>query len=202
MAHHCIISGTGRAGTTFLVILLTRLGVDTGYTSETAVNNNIPHAGLDYGYIKSETPLPYVIKGPWLCVTLEDSLKRDPSLVIDCALVPMRDLKAAAESRVSVQEKTAGAQTEPRLPGGLWLTADPTEQQAVLQEQLSNLIACLARYDIPLLLLWYPRLVKDPEYLYNKLKFLLGQTSFKEFEHVFSELVQPDLVHQFTAVDV
>src|SRR6516164_482379 len=29
--HHTIISGTGRAGTTFLVKLLTNLGLDTGY---------------------------------------------------------------------------------------------------------------------------------------------------------------------------
>ncbi|MGO8710482.1 MAG: hypothetical protein ACLQUZ_00180 [Rhizomicrobium sp.] len=34
--HHVIISGTGRAGTTFLVQLLTALKLDTGYYNPTS----------------------------------------------------------------------------------------------------------------------------------------------------------------------
>jgi hypothetical protein len=34
--HHIIISGTDRSGTTFLVQLLTALGLDTGFTDLTS----------------------------------------------------------------------------------------------------------------------------------------------------------------------
>lgn len=60
----------------------------------------------------------------------------------------------------------------------------------------------VARHDIPLLLLWYPRLVREPAYLYNKLRFLLGDCSYQGFEKAFSDLVRPEMVHQFGPDDV
>ena len=200
MSHHCLISGPGRAGTTFLVIVLTRLGVYTGFTRETATNDNIARAGLEHTTIEATSP--YLIKNPWLCGRIDALIERDPGLVIDCALVPVRDLKAAAESRADVQERTTGSRSGVGVVGGLWFTTDPSAQEAILRQQLSLLIESLARHDIPLTLLWYPRLVRDPKYLYEKLKFLLPDTSFEQFERVFSEVARPDWVHQFSPADV
>lgn len=199
MPHHCLISGTGRAGTTFLVILLTRLGVDTGFTRESATNDNVAHAGLEHTSI--EPASPYLIKSPWLCDQIDDAIKRDPSLVIDCALVAVRDLEAAAASRADVQLRKTGSPSGPSVGGGLWLTSDPSAQQTVLERQLSTLIVSLARHDIPVVLLWYPRLVKEPDYLYGKLKFLLRDVSFDAFERTFREVARPDWVQQFTPAD-
>jgi hypothetical protein len=70
--HHCLISETGRTGTTFLVILLTRLGVDTGFTRETATIDNAARAGLEHTGIEATSP--YLIKSPWLCDQIDDSL--------------------------------------------------------------------------------------------------------------------------------
>jgi hypothetical protein len=46
--HHAVITGTGRAGTTFLVDLLTHLGLDTGYSTNTLdqFKYKNPRAGL------------------------------------------------------------------------------------------------------------------------------------------------------------
>jgi hypothetical protein len=63
------------------------------------------------------------------------------------------------------------------------------------------LMESVARRDIPLTLLWYPRLVQDPRYLYEKLRFLLGDTPFDDFARIHSNVVRPDWVHQFSATD-
>ena len=197
--HHCVISGTGRAGTTFLVGLLTRLGIDTGFAPADVILENPAHAGLERTTLKRK--LPYVVKSPWLCDRLEEALRRDADLVVDCVLLPVRDLKAAAESRLDVQERTTGSRNGSAVPGGLWLTSDAGAQESILQGQLATLIATVARHDIPLVLLWYPRLVQDPRYLFEKLKFLIPDISASEFERVFYDVVRPDWVHQFSPDD-
>jgi len=122
--------------------------------------------------------------------------------VIDCALVPVRDLKAAAASRAAVQERKAGSRNGEGVVGELWLTTDPIEQEAILRWQLSTLLVSLARYEIPLQLMWYPRLVKDPKYLYGKLKFLLPDISHEKFVRVYSQMARLDWVHQFAETDI
>jgi hypothetical protein len=198
--HHCIISGPGRAGTTFLVILLTRLGVQTGFTLQTAANENLARAGLETWRIAAGSP--YVIKSPWLCDRIDRLLASDPSVVIDHVLLPVRALEAASESRASVQERTTGSRSGETVPGGLWLTTDPSQQEQVLERQLARLVVSLARCDIPNTLLWYPRLAQDASYLYAKLRFLLGNTSLERFKAVYKETVRPDWVHQYSPADV
>jgi hypothetical protein len=195
-----LISGTGRAGTTFLVVLLTCLGLDTGFAKGTEKIVEIAHADLEHAFI--EPTSPYVIKRPWLCDRIDEAIMRDPNLVIDCALVPVRDLKAAAASRAAVQERKAGSRNGEGVVGELWLTTDPIEQEAILRWQLSTLLVSLARYEIPLQLMWYPRLVKDPKYLYGKLKFLLPDISHEKFVRVYSQMARLDWVHQFAETDI
>lgn len=58
---HIIISGTGRAGTTFLVQYLTAVGLNTGFSIEEAVNNadHISHAGLETNLLDINNPALY-----------------------------------------------------------------------------------------------------------------------------------------------
>jgi len=200
--HHCLISGTGRSGTTFLITLLTHLGVDTGFTRETARVENSGHAGLELKSIKPSSP--YVIKSPRFCDRLDKILSADPSIKLDCVVIPTRDLSAAAESRAATQFLSTGARSGSGqdVRGGLWETTEPDAQNAVLERKLSALMVCVARHDIPVVMLWFPRLTKDPRYLYGKLQFLLGDTSYAEFEKAFSEAVRPEWVHQFTPHDI
>jgi hypothetical protein len=140
--HHIIISGTGRAGTTFLIQLLTVLGLDTGFsdiTSEVMKNSN---AGMEKDIRAADAP--YIIKSPWLC----DYLGEVKDVIIDHAIVPIRDLYSAAESRRDVAKRTDRA-LYANVPGGLWHTEKPEEQEKVLAVQLHKLLSVIAERDIP-----------------------------------------------------
>ena len=95
---HIIISGTGRAGTTLLVQLFTHLGFDTGFGRADSLRciDSLSHAGLEHSL--RQKLLPHVIKSPWLVDELPDALAKG-TLPISAAIVPIRQLSAAAESR-------------------------------------------------------------------------------------------------------
>jgi hypothetical protein len=197
--HHTIISGTGRAGTTFLVQLLTELGLDTGFPNAHAQIYPNANAGMEFD-IRNPNNAPYIVKSPGLCDYLDEALQGD-EIVIDHAIIPMRDLYTAAQSRRTVTSKA-----DPSLavvPGGLWPTKETGSQEAKNQEwilagRLYNLIYTLAKHDIPVVLLLFPRVVNDPEYLYRKLRFVLGDISYDTFFKAFQAISRPELVHDFT----
>jgi hypothetical protein len=190
--HHVIISGTGRTGTTFLVQLLTELGLDTGFKKGKKVDPN-SHAGMELDI--RDTNAPYVIKSPWLCDYLDEVLQ-EGNIIVDQAIVPMRDLYAAAQSRREVTRKALSADAE--IPGGLWHTKNPDDQEAILVAQLYKLIFALAKHDVPLILLLFPRFIHDPQYLYEKIKFMLGDIKYDTFLEVFQAIRRPELVHDFS----
>ncbi len=196
--HHLIISGTGRAGTTFLVQLFTRLGFDTGFPDEvTGVYPNC-QAGMEWDI--RDRDAPYIVKSPWLCDYLGDVLDRG-EVVVDHALVPMRDLYAAAESRRDVvrrSDPTAVGTAPDAIPGGLWHTQQPDQQEAVLAEQFHKLLLVLARHSIPLTLLCFPRFAVEPAHLYERLRFALGDVPYEVFARAFQEVSRPELIHPFS----
>jgi hypothetical protein len=195
--HHLIISGTGRSGTTFLVQLLTALGLDTGFQDlHSCVFDNC-QAGMEWDILHPQAP--YIIKGPYFCDELDIVLNEHQDIHIDHAIVPVRDLFAAAQSRIDVTLRT-----DPRcfsnqeIPGGLWDTDIPDFQEPILALKLYHLIYTLAKRDIPLTLLSFPRIVHDPQYLFDKLKFPLGYSSWPTFKTAFDRIAQPHLVHHFS----
>lgn len=196
--HHVIISGTGRAGTTFLVQLLTELGLDTGFPHARAQIYDNANAGMEYD-IRNAQNAPYIVKSPGLCDYLDEALQGD-DIVIDHAIVPMRDLYSAAQSRREVDSKAAPGLDV--VPGGLWPRMEKglhasINQEWILAGKLYNLMYTLAKYDIPVLLLLFPRFVNDPEYLYQKLRFLLGTISYSAFLEAFDAIRKPELIHEF-----
>ena len=124
MRKHIVIGGTGRAGTSFLVALLTKLGFDTGFTPATLRLHPLSRAGLELDIRRKNAP--YIVKNPWLSQTLSEALE-DPDIRIEHAIVPVRSMVAATASRRRVDRlaKREGA----KLPGGLWLTDDPARQR-------------------------------------------------------------------------
>lgn len=195
--HHTIITGTGRAGTTFLVELLTRLGLDTGFTEESLKIDKRAMAGLERS-LKKRTA-PYIAKDPSGCMYLPDLLAKG-NVIIDHAIVPIRDFPAAAKSRIRVSE-LARAKGRKRANGGLWMTDDPDEQLSVLYQQFSELMAALVRYDVPVTWMWFPRLTTDAEYTFEKLSFLMPATDFKTFSEAFWETARPERVHRLSETD-
>ena len=194
---HLLISGTGRAGTSFLTALLTRLGMDTGFEESDLQLDEISRAGLEVDP-RSGTP-PYVIKSPWLCDYLE-SWVSEYGPTIDGVIIPVRDIKQAAESRRAAQRDGAGSDTQKHVAGGLWKTADPERQEEVLRSQFYNLMQACAALDLPVVLLSYPRLMGEPEYLFEKLRNFLGGVSYDEFLPVFEQTLDPTWVHNYENV--
>ena len=192
---HLIITGTGRAGTTLLVQLMTELGMDTGFTDISSGIFPNAHAGMELDL--REPGCPYVVKDPRLCERLGPIL-REGLVTVDHAIVPIRDLFAAAESRRSISTK-AGIPGGSTVAGGLWLTDNPEDQEVALALQLYQLFHTLARYDIPTTTLDFPRFVSDHSYLYRKLSPLMPNVTPDRFRAAFETVVRPELVHDFEA---
>jgi hypothetical protein len=202
-----VITGTGRTGTTFLVALLTDLGLDTGFKPGPAARiREVARAGLEHD-VRAED-CPYIAKNPWFCDHAQSVLDRD-DIVIDHVFVPMRDLEAAAESRRRVSadfaESLQGETSQRRrhMPGGLWHTnsSAPGDQEAVLLEQVYKLMLVMSGTTVPVTLLRYPRLVNDPAYVFEKLKPILGDITFEQFETSFRKTARPELVNSFNRND-
>ena len=200
--HHVIISGTGRAGTTFLVQVLTELGLDTGFTDPYARIRGDRNAGME-STLRDNPAAPYIVKGPALCEELGRILKQQKNLVIDHAIVPIRDLYSAAESRRTVARKGVPHFLAARSFLGIrkWRVRRPKEQESVLAQQFYRLIQTAAEHDIPITTLYFPRLAKDAEYLFDKINFLLNDISFGRFVQAFKKISQPELIHDFVAGD-
>ena len=191
---HLIISGTGRAGTTFLVQLFTALGLDTGFADPASGVHVNCSAGMEWDILHPDAP--YIVKSPWLCDSLDELLEAG-RMVIDHAIIPVRDLYSAAESRRDVTRRSDRTLYPEGIPGGLWLTDRPERQEAVLVNQLYEMIYAIAKWNIPMTLLHFPRLVQDPEYLFRKVEFALKRISREEFLAAHRRVARLELVHEF-----
>lgn len=182
-----IITGTGRAGTTFLVRLLTELGLDTGFTRENWQQHVHAHsaAGMEKDLLAPDAPR--IVKDPDLCERLP-AILAEGRVVVEHALVPVRALEAAAASRVRI-----GANS----PGGLIGTDNAARQSAVLAERFHHLVETLVQYEIPHTFLAFPRFATDATYCYERLGFLIEGVTWPEFEAVFNRVADPKLIHQF-----
>jgi hypothetical protein len=197
--HKVVITGTGRAGTTFLVQLLSALGLDTGFENSGTLLDPNAQAGLEHNLLQPDTP--YIIKSPWICDSIHFAMHAG-DVVIDHAFIPMRPLRDAAASRVRVSQRAGALDSDDgkatrEVLGGLWHTADPARQKDVLARQFFKLMMALARYEIPHTLLEFPRLVEDPAYTFRKLAPVLDGVEWSRFLSAFRGVAQPDLVHDF-----
>lgn len=186
-----MIAGTGRAGTTFLVQYLAACGLDTHLARHPAANsyNEDANAGLeDLPFDNPE--LPYIVKSPWLHA-YATRLLADPSIVLDAVIFPMRSIVEASTSRV-VNELRARYAVESlpddcRLweswgttPGGIVYSLNPIDEARLLALGFHELMHTLVKHDVPLVMLDFPRLVEDPDYLYEKLHPVIGDKVDRE----------------------
>ncbi len=210
--NHVVITGTGRAGTTFLVELLTYLGLETGFSADDIVSkkNKVARAGLETDLRRKDCP--FIVKDPWFCDYAEEVICRD-DIVIEHIFIPVRDLAAAAESRryvtkagisnMSFTKRLKHMIRPKRFRGGLWYSqsSEPGKQEEILLMQIYKLILAISDTTIPVTFLCYPRIVKDCPYLFDKLKPILKDITYESFCSVFSKAVRPELVHSFNIND-
>ena len=198
MRNHIVITGTGRSGTSFLVQLLTRLGLDTGFSVNEVDGKLDPigRAGLESN-IRDDNA-PYVVKSPNISNYIEEILE-NPEIELDLVIVPIRDIEDATNSRVKVSEenlakkgllaKTFGSKRG--FAGGMMKTSNPQKQQFLLLKSLSHLLVECAKHDQPVLILHYPRLMDDSEYLFEKLKPILNDIDSEQFKTAHQQTLKP-----------
>jgi hypothetical protein len=205
---HIVISGPGRSGTTFLVEILTYLGIETGFELKDikSLKDNISHAGLENDI--RNVNCPYVVKSPDFCDYANEVFKRD-DILIEHIFIPIRNLRGAAESRRTVFREYMNSLPlykkiirayliPPHVRGGLWYTYSkkPGKQEDILLRQVYRLLLATADSTIPVTLMYYPRIVMDSHYLYQKLKPILN-TSYDYFFNCFKKAVQPELINKY-----
>lgn len=198
MRNHVVITGTGRAGTTFLVQLLTRCGLDTGYKPGEMRLFETANAGLERD-IRHDSA-PYIVKAPQFA-DYHHQILRNPGIFLDHAIIPVRNLDDAAKSRIAVSivnKKELGRSG----PGGLWGTWKSGNQREVLAEKFTTLIAALVEADVPMTFLAFPRFVGDLEYSRTKLLPVFPRLAAETFDHAFRETARPELVHDYKGRDL
>ena len=181
---HLLIAGTGRAGTSFLVRYLAGLGLDTHLARQggAASWNEDANAGFEDLLIAgtaSATP-PYVVKSPWLHEYI-GHLLGSGTVKLDAVIIPVRPLDEAAASRVVLELRAMHERTPwmaelgrtwehcATTAGGSVFSMHPLDQARVLATGFHRLVEHLVRADVPMVLLDFPRLVLDADYLFNKL---------------------------------
>ncbi len=162
-----VITGTGRCGTSFLMQLLTRCGVNTGYTIEEA-DEQVKriqglNAGIEHGTYSERIESARVIKNPeW--IRLEEFQKLQDKYTIDHVIIPFRDVTAAAKSREYMHKNTHGGY------GGYWLGAENVEQQMMANSlYFCGLLQYLLEYEIPYTLISFENMMSDKWYLFKML---------------------------------
>ena len=183
-----VIAGTGRAGTTLLVQILTQLGLDTGFATDAALDPNA-RAGLELATLKGSGPR--IVKNPTLSTNLRAVLERG-DVEIEHVIVPMRDLDVAAASRVRVSQYGR----RPDAPGGMWHTNRGHNQSDALASVFYELMWTLVEFDIPHTFLAFPRFALDADYLADKLAWLAPDASVADFRRVVALCADPTLITQ------
>jgi hypothetical protein len=159
-------------------------------------------AGLERR-LSADPTTPYVVKDPWLfayCDQLDMS-----TIHIDTLIVPMRGLMSAAESRVhqermALSEQTpardfAAAQVAAGTVGGVLYSLDVVDQARLLAVAFHNLLEWAVRNELPLVLLEFPRLAEDREYLMERLWPWLGSHCTLEVaRRAFAATAAPETV--------
>jgi hypothetical protein len=211
--NHVVITGTGRAGTTFLVELLTHLKLDTGFLAKDikANKNEVANAGLELRI--GDVANPYIVKDTWFCDYAQEVIDR-PDIEIDYVFIPMRKIEAVSASRrlnnklrfskLKLVEKLKYLIWPYPFEGGLKDTRSMKKgkQEAILLNKFHNLLLVLSKKNIPITFIHFPEMTINPMYLYQKLKPILKDIEFDDFNSAYQETIQPNLIHKFTSNNI
>ncbi len=189
---YTIISGTGRAGTSLLVRVFTRAGLDTGFSLD-EILDPIAHAGLERDL--GTRPGHRIVKSPWISRDVGRHLAA--GIEIEHAIICVRHLEDAAASRqrVPAAHRWWDHPWWRSVNGGLWLTRKPREQEVVLTRLFYNLVFHLTRHGVPLTFLHFPRYVLDHDYATRTLSPVFPDVDPRLWGVALGELVRPELIH-------
>ncbi len=168
---HAVIAGTGRAGTTFLVEFLRDCGVEVG---DTTAYSDRANAGLESSVLDADAP--YLTKDPWFYTYCNEiDLATRP---IDVVIIPVRSLAESAESRLVQERANVLEHVAPYrslsneygvISGGSIYSLEPIDLQRILAVGFYQVIQWAVRHEVPVVLLDFPRLANDRDYLIAQL---------------------------------
>ena len=172
-----LITGTGRCGTTFLIKLFTFLGFNTGFTKKNY--KQFIFSNCNSGMEKSYTDPFYILKNPTFITDIK-KIMNDTSVKIKTVIIPIRDLKASAISRVN----------HDKSEGGLWEATDEQSQINFYKTILSNYVNVRNELNINTIFIDFKDMTNNKRYLFNKLKPILYEKhiGFKLFCDVYNEV--------------
>ena len=172
-----LITGTGRCGTTFLIKLFTFLEFDTGFDKETYQSriNSQCNSGMERTYKENH----YILKNPLFILNMETIIK-DKNINVKKVIIPIRDYKLSARSRVKHKNK----------PGGLWNSKDEKSQIVFYNEIISNYVYLMTKYDINTIFIDFDKMINNKNYLFDKLKNILDEKNigFDCFYKIYDEV--------------
>jgi hypothetical protein len=157
-----LITGTGRCGTTFLIKLFSFLDFNTGYNRD---NYKLSiYVNCNSGMERTYNDNYYILKNPVFMSNIENIIK-DTSIIIKNVIIPIRDLKMSANSRVKHGKKN----------GGMWNAEDESSQLDFYKNILINYIFISTKYDINTIFIDFDKMINNKTYLFNKLKIILDE---------------------------
>lgn len=192
------VTGTGRAGTTFLIQFLTELGLDTGFRNSHDKSGDVTYfptarAGMEWDIYDRNGPT--IVKSPYLCDHIDSLLAA--GFKFRHVIVPIRDIASAAASRRLVQLETTGQADGDPVAGGLWGTKVSDDQENILARKFAALVEALVRNELPMTFVNFPRITTDEHYLFDKLGPVFPEVRSKRFHEAFRATARPELVNQF-----
>lgn len=197
---HLLIGGTGRSGTSFLVKLLHRCGLETGLDDK--FNGSMWHADAQAGLenkFKTDEPSPYVIKSPWLYQYVRQSISAS-DFIIDEVIIPVRELVTSSASRIIIDKQqqirfgdcsdiTNALDEVGYIAGGGVFSLNVIDQSRILAVAFHQLVEILVHNNIPMRFISYPRFSEDAFYAYDMLQVHISKyLDFQSFESVHTNL--------------
>jgi hypothetical protein len=185
-----IVAGPGRAGTSCLMLILTKLGLDTELDEQsfktewragceiTAGRNFFSN---DLSIVQQIGRLPRIVKSPQWCFALKTVMELELADV-EHVFIPVRDAEKAAASRLQ-----AG------LP---WNAGKQHLQVKVNQQALGALLETCILHDIPYTTLKFPEYLQPANWgatyykLCRGLPELSGENMPGQFKQVFMEITK------------
>lgn len=160
------ITGPGRSGTSFLMQLLTRLGMDTGFEPYNERYSDVIRAGceLSLSFFHELEGAPKYIKGPTWAYYLKYMVVNQRADV-EHVVMPLRDLTESAISRLDAGLQFMMDKEYVQLPGEHVVEV----QENILAMLTGKVLEACYLYEIPLTLMSFPRLVQDEQYCYDKM---------------------------------
>lgn len=163
-----LITGTGRCGTTFLIKLFSWLEFDTGYNKHNyidAISKNC-NSGMERYHFEKY----YILKNPRFMSNIKNIIE-DKNIIIKNVIIPIRDYKLSAMSRVKHNTQN----------GGLWAAKDEATQIMFFNKIMANYVFFMTKYEINTTFIDFDKMVNDKLYLFNKLENILDEKNI-DFE--------------------